>query len=1796
VQPKNMINFSQQNNKFWQYALMLCFLLTSAVAVSAQSPTCQTATPLCDNISPYPASTNRPDAPAGNDYGCLGSQPNPAWFYFTISQAGTISLPLQNSAVVDVDFILYGPFPGSAAAISQCGNMGNGGPGGNIIDCSYDPQAFEVIDIPNALPGQVYVLLVTNFSNTPTNIFTQPNTGTGRLACPCRIDATHSLTPVANNNGSLISTIDSAAQYGVCPNDSLFFTLGMRGENIADSLGLEVAGTTIGNVFGTSEFAIFGPFYPIPGRFDTMELIVGIFPTQATAGIRNFNLGITSINRITRIICPEIAPVSVIIPGLVANDTTACSGQDLQLRANSLPSTTFGSPSYNWTQISGQALPITAANTATPTINIVPQLSTSSANPAVFVVENTYGTCVMRDTVTVSFPDVSLNLAPNPMGTCGGTTAQIFARLSDTLNFTNACLPSYTLTSIPFAPQAGAGTSVTLADEQMSTALPIGFPFRFFCNNYNNFYISSNGFITFNAGQQPSSANVAIPNTAQPNNLIALAWDDLNPSAGTGSVQYFVTGTAPNRRLVVSFSNVRYYALFGTTRSVSTQLVLYETTNVIEMHVTRIDNNGSNMTMGIENAAGSSGLFISGRNNESFSSSNEGFRFTPVPGPAIPLSPTYSWTPSNTLSSSTIFNPIATPNGNTNYTVTVTDGACRYSGEVTVVVASMGVGATLTQPSCASPNSGIITTNANGGVAPLNYLWSNGRTSPNLTGIAAGTFTLTVTDANGCTGTTSGTITPANAPTFSSVINNVTCSGNGSISLTVNTGQPPFTFVWNNGATTANISGLNAGLYQASITDATGCTAITPFLQVGVSNATVRANIASLGNVTCAGANDGFININVVGGTAPYTYNWNNGATTQNLSGLGAGTYRMTLTDANGCSATSASVLLIEPSAISMAVVTVVPPTCNGEATGRITISNSGGTSPYTYNWSNGNATQNNLNITAGVYAVTLTDANGCTATLQNISVSEPSAITVTNVRSSPVFCAGGNDGTITVAANGGNNPNFNFVWSHGVATTFNSVTGLSAGVYSVTATDGNGCIGILSGISITEPASATVTAAPIVAPTCNGGTNGSINSNIAGGTAPYTYLWSNGRTTANITGIAAGTYAVTVTDANSCTVSLSNISVSQPDAISITVVSVTPASCGTANGAIDITASSGTAPYTYLWSNTSTTEDINTLAVGTYTVTVSDNNGCTVSQAINVNNTSTLTASLSAITNVSCVGNSNGAITMQVSGGTAPVTFAWNTGATTQNISALAPNTNYQLTITDGLGCATILGTYTVTEPSSISLTAAATNATCNGSNTGSIALSASGGTANYTFVWSNGRTSQNISGIAAGTYSVTLTDANGCTNSLANISVGEPSALSLTLATATNPACTGVNNGSIDMSSGGGTAPYRFVWSNGQTTEDLTALAPNVYSLTLTDANNCTISASAITLTTTNVVTLTLASSSNANCAGGSDGSINIQTLGGTPNYSYIWSNGTSSQNLTGISAGTYSLTATDAIGCVGTITNLSISAPAAITLTIDGQITTIGCDLAPTGRLNAIATGGTPNFTYLWSNGATDALNNNLPAGNFALTVSDANGCTASNNASIGEPVLPTVNAFIDQQGTTDTCIFLGYTAQLNAGSSSNSSYVWTALSQTSTAGISNPNQAVTDITPTAAGDYILLLTSSNTTNGVTCTVTDTLTLCIEAQIFGGLPTAFTPNGDGENDKFRPVGLDAQYIQTFTIFNRWGQKLYDDATLTDGGWDGTWKGVDQPREVYIVILTYQFPQDPNPIMLRGEFTLLR
>ncbi|MBC9814011.1 SprB repeat-containing protein, partial [Crocinitomicaceae bacterium CZZ-1] len=368
----------------------------------------------------------------------------------------------------------------------------------------------------------------------------------------------------------------------------------------------------------------------------------------------------------------------------------------------------------------------------------------------------------------------------------------------------------------------------------------------------------------------------------------------------------------------------------------------------------------------------------------------------------------------------------------------------------------------------------------------------------------------------------------------------------------------------------------------------------------------------------------------------------------------------------------------------------------------------------------------------------------------------------------------------------------------------------------------------------------------------------------------------------------------------------------------------------GASDGAIDLTVGGGTPGYSYTWSNGAVTEDINSLPAGTYSVNITDANGCTNTQTITLTEPPVLNASTTAVTyaggwNVSCNGASDGAIDLTVGGGTPGYSYAWNNGATTEDLSGLTAGT-YYVTITDANGC-TNTQTITLTEPPVLTASTTAVtyaggwNVSCNGANDGAIDLTVGGGTPGYSYAWNNGATTEDITSLPAGTYSVNITDANGCTNTQ-TITLTEPPVLTasttaVTYAGGWNVSCNGASDGAIDLTVSGGTTGYNYTWSNGATTEDLSGLTAGTYSVTITDANGCT-NTQTITLTEPPVLNasttaVTYAGGWNVSCNGASDGAIDLTVSGGTPGYSYVWNNGATTEDLSGLTAGTYSVTVT-------------------------------------------------------------------------------------------------------------------------------------------------------------------------------------------------------------------------------------------------------------------------------------------
>lgn len=355
--------------------------------------------------------------------------------------------------------------------------------------------------------------------------------------------------------------------------------------------------------------------------------------------------------------------------------------------------------------------------------------------------------------------------------------------------------------------------------------------------------------------------------------------------------------------------------------------------------------------------------------------------------------------------------------------------------------------------------------------------------------------------------------------------------------------------------------------------------------------------------------------------------------------------------------------------------------------------------------------------------------------------------------------CNGSGTGSITVSPTGGTSP-YSFLWSNNATT--QNLSNVTAGNYTVTMTDGNGN-------TVTQSFSVGTDPAPTLAytttpPACLGGANGSIDVSVSGGATPYSYAWSNGLpATEDAANLAAGTYSITVTDNSTCTVTQS-ISVADGDAPSVAFLANNPFCTGGNNGSINLTPAGGTAPYSFVWDNgLPATEDVTGLMAGTYNVTVSDNDNCSITQSITVTDGNSPTAAASVAEQVSCNGLSDGVFTVAPTGGQIPYTFLWSNGATTQDASGFAVGT-HSVVVTDVNGC-TVSASATMTEPTAMALALDISNAS-SGDN-GSIATAVSGGTTPYTYLWNDAAAQSNTTAVnlSAGTYTVTVTDANGCT-----------------------------------------------------------------------------------------------------------------------------------------------------------------------------------------------------------------------------------------------------------------------------------------------------------------------------------------------------------------------------------------------------------------------------------------------
>jgi hypothetical protein len=783
----------------------------------------------------------------------------------------------------------------------------------------------------------------------------------------------------------------------------------------------------------------------------------------------------------------------------------------------------------------------------------------------------------------------------------------------------------------------------------------------------------------------------------------------------------------------------------------------------------------------------------------------------------------YSWSPSIGLSSSTVSNPIANPSSTTSYTLTATNtsNGCTANDAVLVTIGSgvpiSAVSLTVNDQPCGSPSvAGSMNVTLTGGVAPITYTWTRNGLNFNAlpanapTNLIAGSYTVTVTDGCGTT-MTSNSVTLSNAVAIdlqaaSAGANALCFGGNGTISASIFGGTSQRSLVVTNTVTNQVYTQVApngppvAGVYPFSTTVPPGTYSVTAVdpgsscpSETWLSNITISQPVNALTATTaktdvCFGASNGTITVTAIGGTPPYTYSKDGGIVFQSsniFTGLTAGTYSIVVKDANNCSTTPTSVTINQSaSALSVSVNNVTNILCNGTNSGAINITTSGGYSTaYTYAWTGPNSftatTEDVTSRPAGTYNVIVTDAGGCTQTA-TATITQPTVLNTTSVISN-VLCNGALTGAINVTSTGGLPP-YTFSWTGPNSFTANTedIAGRPAGTYVVLVVDANACTNQVN-YSISQPTliSASATHTNV---SCYGLSNGTLVVTASGGVAPYTYS-INGTTfqASNIfTGLAAGTYTVYTKDANNCLVTTTK-TITQPSAIATANV-VTNVSCtGGIDGAINLTVTGGTTPYTYAWTGpssfTASTEDISGKPAGTYTVIVTDANNCQATATLIISTAATnptINAGNDAIK--TCIQNINGAQIGESA--QAGLTYQWTptTGLSSSTIANPIANpattTTYTLTATNSGGCTStdqVIVTVNTTAPT---VNAGLDITSCQGSI---ITLNAVSNAP--TLSWTNGIQNNipftaNIVGTT--TYTVTVTAANGCTSTdAANVTV---------------------------------------------------------------------------------------------------------------------------------------------------------------------------------------------------------------------------------------------------------------------------------------------------------------------------------------------------------------------------------------------------------------------------------------
>lgn len=921
--------------------------------------------------------------------------------------------------------------------------------------------------------------------------------------------------------------------------------------------------------------------------------------------------------------------------------------------------------------------------------------------------------------------------------------------------------------------------------------------------------------------------------------------------------------------------------------------------------------------------------------------------------------------------------------------------------------------------SCYNGNDGQLSINTIGGVgAPYMVNWSSG----GPTGLTAGSYSVTVSDNNGCTATATATIIQPDELIINALSTPVRCFGTATGSVATNTqgGVSPYGFAWSGGMGSApNLNNILAGTYTVTLTDANGC---TDTQSVTVTEPNILTATVSTTPTDCSDSQDGTATVVPNGGVSPYFYLWNtqpsqNFATAINLE---AQTYWVIVTDANNCT-TSASATPNSPLPLTLNL-NQTPASCYDGENGTATVVASGGNLGYSFSW-NTQPVQNlatAIDLAAGAYTVTVTDIKGCTSSAE-IVVDQPSALLLTG-SSLPASCFGVADGYAKVDAEGGVQP-YQYSWQP-VGSSSAEVVNVTAGLYTVTVTDAHDCANTVT-VNVEQPQAIVNNLSPDPV-LCFDGATGSITVTTSGGAGGFQYYWTgpNSFVSAqqNISNLRNGTYFITITDANGCTLAQS-VNVNQPAAPLAAILPViSDTICFDASdGEATITATGGTTPYQFLWSaDGQTTQTIDNLLPAVYHVTITDGNGCTASDSTYVVQKNQLFVLLGEEL-PDCHDGSNGsAYVAFASYGSESIdpfmlNYSWSTSPVQYGAEAfgLSAEATYSILATDTDGCMAEQEITITNPPLLVAEVDSVLHVLCHGGSTGQALAIASGGSGEYTYFWSPGVDVQSErlgQGMEAGTYRVTVTDSHGC-YIVNTVEIEQPSLVQLDL-TPQHVLCYGQATGVVGTTSAGGTPPYAYLWSNGETATFAQNLPAGMHYLSLTDSNNCLLIDSVL-VDQPDAPLEAEAVAHDVVCNGDRDGSIQITGQGGTPPYQYALNqnpyNGSSLQ--IGLTAGIYSPQIIDAHGCEFFLPEVEIEQRSAVEVELGPDIT---IELGQSAQLLAEISNAAAPWNISWSpedslwlscldcdNPSVDEL---YYQNTFDIYVVDSLGCVAEDRITI------------------------------------------------------------------------------------------------------------------------------------------------------------------------------------------------